>query len=91
MKTKTLGTILALLTLVVGSHRSIAQSSAFTYQGRLNDGPNPANGTYDLLFRPFNVFTGGSQLTIPNLRTVGITNGLFTTTDRKSTRLNSSH
>ena len=27
---------------------SQAQSTAFTYQGRLNDGANPASGFYDL-------------------------------------------
>ena len=28
-----------------------AQGSAFNFQGRLNDGANPANGAYDLQFR----------------------------------------
>jgi len=27
-----------------------AQGTAFSYQGRLNDGGNPASGTYDLTF-----------------------------------------
>ena len=27
-----------------------AQGTAFTYQGRLNDAANPANGVYDLRF-----------------------------------------
>src|SRR5438093_7038473 len=27
-----------------------AQGTAFTYQGRLNDGANPASGSYDLRF-----------------------------------------
>ena len=60
--------------------KAASLGSAFTYQGRLNDGANPANGTYEILFRPFGVFTGGSQLTIPNIRSVTVTNGLFTTT-----------
>jgi hypothetical protein len=59
---------------------TFAQGSLFTYQGRLNDGSNPANGSYEILFRPFGVPTGGSQLTIPNIRPVTVTNGLFTTT-----------
>ncbi|HEY5910073.1 MAG TPA: hypothetical protein VJA21_05655 [Verrucomicrobiae bacterium] len=29
--------------------------TAFTYQGRLNDGPSPANGSYDLRFTIFDV------------------------------------
>ena len=49
------------------------------YQGRLNEGTNPANGSYEILFRPFGTFTGGAQLTIPNIRFVAVRNGLFTT------------
>jgi hypothetical protein len=59
---------------------AFAQGTAFTYQGRLNENGVPVNRTYDLLFRPFNVPTGGTQLAFPNLRTVAIANGLFTTT-----------
>lgn len=72
--------LIATLALSAGVPRLIAQGSMFTYQGRLNDGANPANGNYEILFRPFGVFTGGSQLTIPNLRFVSVSNGLFTTT-----------
>jgi hypothetical protein len=63
-----------------GLTMAFAQGSAFTYQGRLHDGTGPANGNYEILFRPFGVFTGGSQLTIPNIRLVAVSNGLFTTT-----------
>jgi hypothetical protein len=59
---------------------AFAQGTTFTYQGRLNDGANLASGNYEILFRPFNVLTGGSQLTIPNIRSVALSNGLFTTT-----------
>lgn len=47
-------------TTILGSSMVLALSSAltsagpmgtaFTYQGRLNDGPNPANGSYDFKF-----------------------------------------
>lgn len=30
-----------------------AQTTAFNFQGRLNDGANPANGRYDLQFKLF--------------------------------------
>ena len=60
---------------------SRAQGTAFLYQGSLNDGGLPANGTYDLTFtlydssnQPGNIIAG----TITNLGT-GISNGLFTT------------
>src|SRR3989442_1261536 len=56
-----------------------AQGTAFTYQGRLNDGGAPANGAYDLEFRVFDALSGGGQqggtVTVDDL---GITNGLFT-------------
>ncbi len=60
---------------------ALAQSTAFTYQGRLNDGANPANGKYDLTFALFNVVSGAGQVgnTLTN-STTGVSNGLFTVT-----------
>src|SRR5260370_14124839 len=56
---------LALLALVPLSVH--AQGTAFTYQGRLNNGGNPANGNYDLTFTLFTSTTPpthvGSTLT----------------------------
>ena len=74
--------VLAVMTMAcVGRiHQAAAQGTAFTYQGRLNENGAPVNRTYDLIFRPFNVPSGGTQLAFPNLRPVAITNGLFTTT-----------
>src|SRR5689334_14807277 len=73
--------ILLCALLVSALHLKAASlSTAFTYQGRLNENGAPVNRTYDLIFRPFNVPTGGTQLAFPLLRTVAITNGLFTTT-----------
>jgi hypothetical protein len=82
MKNKTFIALawLAFSTLNPQLSTAFAQGTAFTYQGRLNDGANLANGHYEILFRPFNVSTGGSQLTVPNIRPVVISNGLFTTT-----------
>jgi hypothetical protein len=55
--------------------------SGFTYQGRLLDGGNPANGTYDLRFTLFDALTGGSQVGSPlTLSSQTVTNGLFTVT-----------
>ena len=56
-----------------------AQGTAFTYQGRLNNGTNPATGSYDLTFALYDAGTGGLQTgtTVTNL-SVGVTNGLFT-------------
>jgi len=59
-----------------------AQDTAFSYQGRLNVGGAPANGSYDLAFTlydstnvPGNVIAGP----VTN-SAVSVTNGLFTTT-----------
>ena len=58
-----------------------AQSSTFTYQGRLNLVGTPATGLFDLQFRLFDAATAGTQngTTITNLA-VPVTNGLFTAT-----------
>lgn len=77
-----LHSLLAALTILAGVHSATAQPvTAFTYQGRLNNGTNPASGSYDLSFALYNAVTSGSQVggTVTNL-VVGVTNGLFTTT-----------
>jgi type VI secretion system secreted protein VgrG len=81
MKTKiTLIAICYLLSAI--SEIAFAQGTAFTYQGRLNDGGAPANGRYDLRFAiydstnvPGNLIAGP----ITNSATA-ISNGLFTIT-----------
>ena len=69
------------LASIVSLQRAAAQGTAFTYQGRLNDGTNLANGSYDLKFSLFdNALTGnriGSSLIVAP---AGVTNGLFTVT-----------
>jgi len=56
-----------------------AQGTAFTYQGRLNNGGNAASGSYDLTFTLYTTNSGGSAFAGPlTNNAVGITNGLFT-------------
>ena len=56
-----------------------AQSTAFTYQGRLNDGTAPANGSYDLTFSVFGGSSGGSTVGGPLTNSAtAVSNGLFT-------------
>ena len=38
--------------------------TAFTYQGRLKQGSQPAQGTFDLKFRLYDSATNGSQIEI---------------------------
>ena len=58
-----------------------AQTTAFNFQGRLNDGSSPANGRYDLQFKLYDAIAGGNQvgavISKPNLM---LMNGVFSTT-----------
>lgn len=82
---KSLLTRFFLLSLILTSFLLIAstvfaQSAAFTYQGRLTDGGNPANSSYNMEFKLFdtdNVEKGiqqGPTITNP---TVEVTKGVF--------------
>src|SRR4030095_4431936 len=54
-------------------------STAFTYQGRLMDGGNPARGVFAMQIAPFDAVTNGAQVGGPLLlEDVFVTNGLFT-------------
>src|SRR5689334_4588835 len=57
-----------------------AQTTALTYQGKLNDGGDVANGTYDMQFNLFDTPTVGTGVrqgpTITNAA-VTVTNGIF--------------
>ena len=59
----------------------LAQGTAFTYQGRLNDANAPANGSYDLRFIVYDNSVGGIQQgpSLTNAATA-VSNGLFTVT-----------
>jgi len=81
MKTR-LFSILALAFLAATNSRhgtASAQGTAFTYQGQLQSGGGPANGTYDFRFSLYTVSSGGSSAYgfITNA-SVLVTNGLFT-------------
>jgi Chaperone of endosialidase len=80
MKTKTVfGIGAALCSLFTAVDPAFAQGTAFTYQGRLNDGANPANGTYNLRFALFDALTVGNQSGLPLTNSpVNVSNGLFT-------------
>lgn len=57
-----------------------AQGSAFTYQGSLNSGGSPANGLFDFRFRLDADPAGNVILNTVLTNSIGVTNGLFTTT-----------
>ena len=76
---KNLTSALAIILLLSGA--MFGQGNAFSFQGRLNDGTNPANGRYDLEFKLFDAALGGTQIgpTVQRPNTVLI-NGVFSTT-----------
>jgi hypothetical protein len=69
--------IAVFLGLALCSH-VYAQSTTITYQGRLTDGGNPANGLHDLKFELFNDPVAGSSWGVVTNHAVAVSNGLFT-------------
>lgn len=54
--------VLAFMVLLVWAAGVRAQTTAFTYQGRLTDSGNPANDSYDLQFALFGSSSAGVQI-----------------------------
>src|SRR5262245_544115 len=71
--------ILIIIFAAVGVWPVQAQSTAFTYQGKLTDSSLPANGTYQMQFSLFDAAADGTQVgsTITK-SSVTVMNGLFT-------------
>ena len=56
-----------------------AQTTAFTYQGRLSDNNLAANGPYEMQFSLFDAASGGGQIgSTETHNTVSVVNGIFT-------------
>ncbi|MDB6025542.1 MAG: hypothetical protein JWM68_1765 [Verrucomicrobiales bacterium] len=77
MKMRALPIVVLLLSFVVG----YGQPTAFTYQGKLNENGNPANGLYEFQFTLYDVLAGPGSYTSGSVTNAGVTvtNGLFTT------------
>jgi hypothetical protein len=60
------------------AENAFAQSSAFVYQGKLQDGSAAANGAYQFEFKLFDAASGGSQIgqTLSDVQAT-VTNGIF--------------
>ena len=52
--------------LSLSAASALAQTSVFTYQGRLTDGGTPANGTFDMQFKLYDLLTSGTLQGTPN-------------------------
>ena len=67
------------LALMANVHQTVAQGTAFTYQGRLGVGTNAANGIYDLQLGLYDAANSGNLVAGPVTNSnVSISNGLFT-------------
>jgi hypothetical protein len=71
------------LVLTLCAVTSRAQTTSFTYQGKLSDGGGPATGAYDFQFTLWDALSGGTQQPQPSPVTVTKTNvavsgGVFT-------------
>ena len=56
----------------------VAQTTAFSYQGSLKDGANPANGNFDFEFKLFDALSAGTQQGGTQQRlNVAVANGVF--------------
>ena len=72
---------IVVITLLVGGVTSaLAQGTAFTYQGRLQEDGTPAHGTYDLRFIMYNAATGGTPGGVVSTNGIAVDGGLFTVT-----------
>ena len=72
---------LSFVLLLFGITQAMAQTTAFTYQGKLTDGGSAPNGNYDLTFQLFDTSTVGSGAQLGatlNLNSVPVSSGVFT-------------
>src|SRR5258708_29632457 len=73
--------LLVLLSPLNSQLSTWAQGTAFTYQGRLNSGGNPASGSYDFRFRLAADPAGNNYVGSPVLtNALPVADGLFTVT-----------
>src|SRR6267378_4449945 len=64
----------ATLLIFACASTAFAQTTSFTYQGRLTDGGTPANGTYEIQFTLWDASAGGTQQPQPAPVTITRTN-----------------
>lgn len=69
---------LILFTILCASSFVSAQTTEFTYQGKLNDGATAANANYDFEFKLYDAGSGGALLGTRAVSGVLVSNGTFT-------------
>ena len=83
MQLRTPQILFACLLVFINAQLIVAQSTIFTYQGKLTDNGNPASGNYDLQFTLWDAVSGGTQQPQPSPITVTrnsvtVSGGVFT-------------
>ena len=79
MRLKKLVMLFLFLLILCGT--AFAQTTSFTYQGRLTDSGNSANGNYDLQFALWDNSSGGAQIgSTQAVNSVAVNAGIFTVT-----------
>jgi hypothetical protein len=69
---------LVLIVILAAVEPGFAQTTEFTYQGRVVNGSVPPSENYDFEFRLFSVETGGSAISTVTRSGVVVSNGVFT-------------
>jgi hypothetical protein len=70
--------VAALAVTISGSTSVLAQTTSFTYQGKLTDAGTAANGIFDFEFRLFDATAGGAQIgSTVSRNDVPVTDGIF--------------
>jgi hypothetical protein len=79
-KKSILQNILIGLIFICAASATLAQTTAFSYQGLLNNGGAAANGNFEFQFKLFDAPSGGTQVgNTFSAPTVAVINGVFTT------------
>ena len=64
--------------IVLLAFAAVAQTTDFTYQGKLSDGASPANANYDFQFQLYDAALNGNLIGTQSLTDVVVANGIFT-------------
>lgn len=78
MKKLSLSVLYLIIGLFLSTQTISAQTSVFTYQGKLTDGSAAANGLYDFKFELYKDLTANDIVGTVSLNGVQVTNGIFT-------------
>jgi hypothetical protein len=70
--------LITLVVILFYSSATFAQSSAFTYQGRLTDSSMPPTGQYDFTFAVYQNMAASMPLATSSVDDVQVSNGVFT-------------